>query len=133
MRLPRVHQFVIALGVVLVAGLAVGQISGPRAGQSLILCAKARALLQGRVHAAVSDIRHVAAPVLRHRIVTTFHAEAEGIDSDRVVAHLLTAITAPPVCLSQRGPNIVQGAINSATCSPTAGACWKPWPEKPVA
>ena len=70
--------------------------AGPRAGQSLILCAKARALLEGRVHATIADIRHVAAPVLRHRIVTTFHAEAEGIDSDRVIDHLLTAIPAPP-------------------------------------
>ncbi len=69
--------------------------AGPRAGQALILCAKARALLEGRVHATVADIRHVAAPVLRHRIVTTFHAEAEGIDPDRVVAHLLEAIPAP--------------------------------------
>jgi MoxR-like ATPase len=70
--------------------------AGPRAGQSLILCAKARALLQGRVHASAADVRHVAAPVLRHRIVTTFHAEAEGIDADRVVDHLLATIAAPP-------------------------------------
>jgi MoxR-like ATPase len=70
--------------------------AGPRAGQSLILCAKARALLEGRVHATVADVRHVAPPVLRHRIVTTFHAEAEGIDPDAVVAHLLEAIAAPP-------------------------------------
>ena len=70
--------------------------AGPRAGQSLILCAKARCLLEGRVHATVADVRHVAAPVLRHRIMTTFHAEAEGIDSDRVVDHLLAAIPAPP-------------------------------------
>ncbi len=69
--------------------------AGPRAGQSLILCAKARALLEGRVHATVDDIRHVARPVLRHRIVTTFHAEAEGIDSDAVIDHLLVAIAAP--------------------------------------
>jgi MoxR-like ATPase len=70
--------------------------AGPRAGQSLILCAKARALLEGRVHATVDDVRHVAAPVLRHRIMTTFHAESEGIDPDRVIEHLLVAITAAP-------------------------------------
>jgi MoxR-like ATPase len=70
--------------------------AGPRAGQSLILCAKARALLEGRVHATVADVRHVAPPVLRHRVVTTFHAEAEGIDADAVVGHLLAAISAPP-------------------------------------
>jgi MoxR-like ATPase len=69
--------------------------AGPRAGQSLIVCAKARALLDGRVHATVADIRHVARPVLRHRIVTTFHAEAEGIDSDAVIDHLMEAIAAP--------------------------------------
>jgi MoxR-like ATPase len=70
--------------------------AGPRAGQSLILCAKARALLEGRVHATVEDIRHVAPPVLRHRIMTTFHAESEGIGPDRVIEHLLTAIPASP-------------------------------------
>ena len=70
--------------------------AGPRAGQALILCAKARALLEGRVHATLADIRDVAAPVLRHRIMTTFHAEAEGIVPDRVVDHLLAAIPAPP-------------------------------------
>ncbi len=70
--------------------------AGPRAGQALILCAKTRALLEGHVHATVADVRHVARPVLRHRIVTTFHAEAEGIDPDAVVAHLLEAIPAPP-------------------------------------
>ncbi len=70
--------------------------AGPRAGQALILCAKARALLEGRVHAGVADIKHIALPVLRHRIMTTFHAEAEGIDPDLVIDHLLTAIPAPP-------------------------------------
>ena len=70
--------------------------AGPRAGQSLILCAKARAVLQGRYHAAIADVRHVARPVLRHRIVTTFHAEAEGIDADAIIAKLLDEIPAPP-------------------------------------
>jgi MoxR-like ATPase len=70
--------------------------AGPRAGQSLILTAKARALLQGRFHAGIDDVRQVAHPVLRHRIVTTFHAEAEGIDPDRVVDHLLETLTTPP-------------------------------------
>jgi MoxR-like ATPase len=70
--------------------------AGPRAGQSLILAAKARAVRQGRYHAAIADIRHVAKPVLRHRIVTTFHAEAEGIDPDKIVEHLIEAVPAPP-------------------------------------
>ena len=63
--------------------------AGPRAGQSLILAAKARAALNGRLHAGVADVRHVAKPVLRHRIVTTFHAEAEGIGPDKIIDHLL--------------------------------------------
>ena len=70
--------------------------AGPRAGQSLILAAKARAVLQGRYHAGIADVRHVATPVLRHRIVTTFHAEAEGVDADAMVAHLIEAVPAPP-------------------------------------
>jgi MoxR-like ATPase len=70
--------------------------AGPRAGQALVLGAKTRAVLDGRFAATIADIRHVAGPVLRHRIVTTFHAEAEGIDSNRVIAHLLESITPPP-------------------------------------
>jgi MoxR-like ATPase len=70
--------------------------AGPRAGQALILCAKTRAVIEGRVHATAADVRHIARPVLRHRIVTTFHAEAEGIDADGVVSHLLDTIPTPP-------------------------------------
>jgi MoxR-like ATPase len=69
--------------------------AGPRAGQALILAAKARAVLQGRLHAGIADVRQVARPVLRHRIVTTFHAEAEGIDADKVIDHLLQETPAP--------------------------------------
>jgi MoxR-like ATPase len=68
--------------------------AGPRAGQSLILAAKARAALNGRLHAGIADVRHVAGPVLRHRIVTTFNAEAEGIGPDKIVAHLLEDVPA---------------------------------------
>ena len=70
--------------------------AGPRAGQSLIVCAKARAALQGRYHVAIDDIRQIARPVLRHRIVTTFHAEAEGIGPEAVIEHLLGEVAAPP-------------------------------------
>ena len=66
--------------------------AGPRAGQALILAAKARAVLQGRLHAGIADIRQVAKPVLRHRIVTTFHAEAEGMTPDLVIDQLLETI-----------------------------------------
>ncbi len=68
--------------------------AGPRAGQSLILAAKTRAVLQGRLHAGIADIREVARPVLRHRIVTTFHAEAEGIGPEQIVARLMEEVPA---------------------------------------
>jgi MoxR-like ATPase len=63
--------------------------AGPRAGQSLLLGAKARALLEGRTVVDFEDIRAVAAPVLRHRILVNFQAEADGIDSDEIVRRLL--------------------------------------------
>jgi len=63
--------------------------AGPRASQFLILGSKARALLRGRHHVAAEDIQAVAYPVLRHRILTNFSAEAEGIDSDTIVARLI--------------------------------------------
>ncbi len=69
--------------------------AGPRAGQALILGAKANALLSGRFHVAASDVRRVAAPVLRHRVLVNFHAEAEGVSPDRVIERLLETV-APP-------------------------------------
>jgi MoxR-like ATPase len=63
--------------------------AGPRASQFLILAGKARALLKGRYHVSTDDIRQVALPVLRHRIVTNFNAEAEGIKSDAIVKKLI--------------------------------------------
>jgi MoxR-like ATPase len=69
--------------------------AGPRAGQALILGAKARALLDGRVVASPDDVRRVARPVLRHRVLPNFAAEAEGMTSERVVEDLLERV-APP-------------------------------------
>jgi MoxR-like ATPase len=69
--------------------------AGPRAGQSLILAAKARALLEGRVHVSPADVRRLAAPVLRHRVLLNFHAEADGTTTDDVVDLLLDRIRAP--------------------------------------
>jgi MoxR-like ATPase len=66
--------------------------AGPRAGQALLLGAKALALLEGRSVVAFEDVRAVALPVLRHRILVNFQAEADGIDADQVVARLLDAI-----------------------------------------
>lgn len=67
----------------------VGWGAGPRASQFLILAGKARALLKGRNSVNLDDIRSVALPVLRHRIVTNFHAEAEGVRSDDIVRRLI--------------------------------------------
>ena len=66
--------------------------AGPRAGQSLLLAGKARAVLNGRPAVSLEDIRAVAAPVLRHRILVNFQAEADGIDAEQVVAKLLAAV-----------------------------------------
>ena len=66
-----------------------------RAAQYLILGAKARALLSGRYHATVDDVRALAHPVLRHRILKNFHAESEQITSDRLIDQLLDAVPAP--------------------------------------
>jgi MoxR-like ATPase len=69
--------------------------AGPRACQYLILGGKARALLRGRLHVTTEDIRSVAAPVLRHRLVTTFHADAEGVTTDDVIKRLIETIPLP--------------------------------------
>lgn len=70
----------------------VGWGAGPRASQALVLAGKARALLRGRYHVSTEDIRAVAIPVLRHRIVCNFGAEAEGIKSDDIVKKLIDFI-----------------------------------------
>ncbi len=66
--------------------------AGPRAGQSLLLGAKALALIDGRSVPALDDIRAVAAPVLRHRLLLNFQAEADGIDPDQVISRLLESV-----------------------------------------
>jgi MoxR-like ATPase len=66
--------------------------AGPRASIYLVLAAKARAVLHGRYHATTEDVRAVAFPVMRHRVLTTFNAEAAGITSDDVVGRLLEEV-----------------------------------------
>jgi MoxR-like ATPase len=66
--------------------------ASPRAAQYLILGAKARALLRGHFHVDFADVRVVAVPVLRHRLVLNFHARAEGIDADGLVQRLIKAV-----------------------------------------
>ena len=69
--------------------------AGLRAGQALILGSKARALLQGRSHVTPDDVKALAVPVLRHRILPNFKAEAEGVDADKVIEKLLETVPVP--------------------------------------
>ena len=69
--------------------------AGLRAGQALTICAKARVLLQGRSHVTPDDIKALAVPVLRHRIVTNFKAEAEGVDTAQVIRKIIETIPVP--------------------------------------
>lgn len=71
--------------------------AGPRAGQSLVLAAKARALLHGRLAATREDIVALAAPVMRHRLLLSFAAEAEQKSADDVIAALLRSVPLPAV------------------------------------
>jgi MoxR-like ATPase len=66
--------------------------ASPRASQYLVLGGKGRAILDGRYHVDFADIRELAAPVLRHRIVLNFHARADGVDTDEIVRRLLKAV-----------------------------------------
>jgi MoxR-like ATPase len=70
--------------------------AGPRATQYLVLGAKARAVLHGRYFVSCEDIRAVAAPVLRHRIITNFNAESEGVKPDDIVRRLAELIPRDP-------------------------------------
>ena len=70
--------------------------AGPRATQYLVLGAKARAVLHGRYYVSCEDIRAVAGPVLRHRIITNFNAEAEGIKPEDIVKRLIEIIPRDP-------------------------------------
>ena len=69
--------------------------AGPRAGQAVILCAKAHALLSGRYAVTLEDIRRVLHPALRHRLLLNFQAEADGISSDDIVSGVLEAVPEP--------------------------------------
>jgi MoxR-like ATPase len=66
--------------------------AGPRAGQALLLAGKARAVLDGRPAVSLQDVRAVAPPVMRHRILVNFQAEAEGIDAETIVTRLLASV-----------------------------------------
>jgi MoxR-like ATPase len=66
--------------------------AGPRAGQSLILCAKARALIKGRFSITPEDIKVLAFPVLRHRLALHFRAEAEKVNGDQIIQEIINAV-----------------------------------------
>jgi MoxR-like ATPase len=66
-----------------------------RAAQYLVLGAKARALTSGRYHVSFDDIRALAHPVMRHRVLTNFRAESEGITTDSIIDELLNAVPVP--------------------------------------
>ncbi len=85
--------------------------AGPRASQYLILGGKARALLSGRFYVSTEDIRAVAHPVLRHRIITNFSAEAEGITPDHIIDRLLKEIPAHEsgALSDRRLPEVLRG------------------------
>jgi MoxR-like ATPase len=69
--------------------------AGPRAGQALILTAKARALIKGRFAVTLDDLQDMAPPVLRHRVLVNFKAEAEAITPDDVVREMLKRVERP--------------------------------------
>ena len=86
--------------------------AGPRASQYLVLGAKARAVLHGRFHVSCEDIRAVAFPVLRHRIMTNFNAEAEGVKPDDIIRRLIETIPVDESESAERGkqPQVFRSA-----------------------
>ena len=67
--------------------------AGPRASQYLVLASKARAILNGRYAASIEDVRALAGPVLVHRVLPNFHAEADGLTAHKLVAQLIESVT----------------------------------------
>lgn len=69
--------------------------AGPRAGQALILCAKAKALLHGRYAVTMEDLKALVFPVLGHRIVLSFQAEMDGVNLEQVIRYVLDSTDRP--------------------------------------
>ena len=86
-------------------GRSIRYAAGVRGGQSLVLCAKALALLEGRAQVAFSDIQRVALPVLRHRMIRSFEGEADGVTTDQVIEELVKTVPTRPEAVE----NAVQG------------------------
>ena len=70
--------------------------AGPRAGQDLVVASKARALMAGRLHVTPDDVAAVAPAVLRHRLIPTFNADAEGVTIEQVIDKVLTLVPRGP-------------------------------------
>ncbi|MGO9917417.1 MAG: AAA family ATPase [Isosphaeraceae bacterium] len=79
--------------------------AGPRAAQYIVLAAKARAILHGRMAVSAGDIRAVVRPVLRHRIFTNFNADAEGVDADQIIDKLFHSVHEPSYGEAGGGPD----------------------------
>ncbi len=108
--------------------------AGPRAGQALVLAAKARAVVQGRPAVSLDDIRAVAPPVLRHRVLVNFQAVAEGITAERVVQDVLADVPDAPLGRAAWPRPICSAAPRSprsATSRCGAGAGGRPAPRPP--
>jgi MoxR-like ATPase len=99
-----------------------------RAAQYLVLGSKARALTKGRYHVNFEDIRALAHPVLRHRVLTNFHAQSEGITADTIVDRLLDAVPAPrrecPLVQTREWPARGSWTRRSSPGSATS-SCWR--------
>ncbi|MEO8903493.1 MAG: AAA family ATPase [Polyangiaceae bacterium] len=80
--------------------------AGVRGAQSLVLAAKAVALLEGRAHVAFADLQKTAAPVLRHRILLSFEGEADGVSCDQIVRELLTAVPTRPEAVERAAQGV---------------------------
>ncbi|RJP38290.1 MAG: MoxR family ATPase [Phycisphaerales bacterium] len=90
--------------------------AGPRASQNLILCGKARAILKGRYYVSAEDVAAVAHPVLRHRIITNFNAEADGVRPDHIIDELIRTI--PPDASAQLDERVARRVF----ATPSAGS-----------
>ena len=82
--------------------------AGPRASIFLLLAAKARAILLGRFHATEDDVRQMAHSILRHRIMPTFNAEAEGLTTDDIITKLMETPPPLPYCCIQPEKHVFQ-------------------------
>ena len=84
--------------------------ASPRAAQALVSCAKVLAVMDGRYAASFSDIRAIAPAALRHRIMRTFEAEADGVDADEIIQRILDRVPADSDHPEEGPPSVVHNA-----------------------